>query len=418
MNPLLISTFDIFGGAARAAYRLHEGLRQAGVDSRMLVQEKKTDDFAVIGPQTKSDYLLSRIRANFDAVPLCLYPGRRKSLFSSAVWPDALTARVTALNPDVVHLHWVSYGFLRIETLAAIDAPIVWTLHDMWPFTGGCHYSDGCDRYLVGCGCCPLLSSSGPHDLSRWNFSRKVRCWDAIQMTVVAPSRWLGECAKKSLLFKNKDIEVIPNGVDLTRFRSRDKGFCRDILSLPKGKKIILTGAMDGSSDRRKGFDLLQTALCRLKQSSPDAELVIMGASRPSVVPDFGLPVHYLGMLHDEITLSLAYGAADLFVAPSREENLSNMVLEAIACGLPCVAFAVGGMPDLIEHGGNGFLAAALEPVDFSDAVARVLKDDLLRNEMSCLSREKAERQFESSLVAGRHARLYDEVSRRRQPLE
>jgi glycosyltransferase involved in cell wall biosynthesis len=405
-----VSTFDTQGGAARASYRLHQGLIKYGVDSRMLVQEKLSDDYTVVGPETKIAYLLARFRANFDAVPLYLYPKRRKTFFSSAILPDTLKGEITTLNPDIVHLHWVSYGFLRIETLAAIRRPIVWTLHDMWPFTGGCHYSEGCDHYLTGCGCCPLLSSTKRHDLSRLNWNRKSSKWPLLPMTIVSPSRWLADCARKSPLFKNSNMEVIPNGIDLTRFSPRDKRLCRDILFLPQSKKIILCGGINCKNDKRKGFDLLLPALLHLKGTISDVELVIIGESKPATVPDVGFPVNYLGILNDEISLALAYGAADVFVAPSREENLSNMVLEAISSGLPCVAFDIGGMPDLIEHGFNGFLISPFDVADLASGMARILTDDSLQSEMSRHSREKSEREFAIELVASRYGRLYEEV--------
>lgn len=410
MKPLIVSTFDIQGGAARAAYRLHHGLRKCDVNSRMLVQEKSSDDYTVHGPETKGAYLLARLRANFDAVPLYFYSGRHTTFFSSAILPDTSKEEINRLNPDVVHLHWVSYGFMRIETLAAISRPIVWTLHDMWPFTGGCHYSEGCDRYLNGCGCCPSLASTKHRDLSRWNWKRKANKWASLPMTIVTPSRWLGECAKNSSLFKAFNMEVIPNGIDLTRFLPREKELCRDILSLPQGKKIILTGGVDYKSDKRKGFDLLLSAVHQLKDTVPNVELVIIGMSRPETVPDFGMPVHYLGRLNDDISLSIAYGAADIFVAPSREENLSNMVLEAIACGIPCVAFAIGGMPDMIESGINGFLSSPFDTADLAAGMTRILKDDLLQRGMGQYSRKKAELDFAMDSVAGRYASLYEKV--------
>lgn len=410
MKLLIVNTFDTQGGAARAAYRLHQGLINHGVDSRMLVQEKSTDDFTVLGPTSKCAYLFSRLRANFDVVPLYLYPGRHTSLFSSAILPDTIKEEINTLSPEVVHLHWVSYGFMRIETLAAIRRPMVWTLHDMWPFTGGCHYSEGCDHYLQGCGCCPLLGSTNHFDLSRWNWNRKADKWLVLPMTIVTPSRWLAERARKSLLFRDAIIEVIPNGNDLTRFKPRDKSLCRDILSLPQGKKIILSGGIDCKSNGRKGFDLLLSALHILKETVLDVELVIVGAAEPEITVDFGIPTHYLGMLSDEITLSLVYSAADVFVAPSREENLSNMVLESISCGLPCVAFDIGGMPDMIEHRISGFLAPPFDTADLATGIALILKNDALRSDMSHRSREKAEREFAIELVASRYDQLYEEA--------
>ena len=407
MKPLLVSTFDIQGGAARAAYRLHAGLRQSGVDSRMLVQEKISDDYTVRGPESKSAYLFARIRANFDKVPLSFYPKHHTTFFSSAILPDTLKNEITALNPDVVHLHWVSYGFMRIETLAAIKCPIVWTLHDMWPFTGGCHYSEGCERYMSGCGCCPQLFSEKQHDLSRWNLNRKSKKWSTLPITIVSPSRWLGECASNSSLFSNMEIEVIPNGIDIERFSPHNKNMCRDILFLPQGKKIILTGAVDFKVDGRKGFDLLFSALRHQKEVIPDVELAIIGMTKPETDLDFGMSVHYLGHLNDEASLAIAYGAADIFVAPSREENLSNMVLEAISCGLPCVAFNIGGMPDMIEHGINGFLASPFDTEEFALGLSLILKDDSLRSEMSHRSREKVEHEFAIKFVASRYMQLY-----------
>lgn len=410
MKPLLVSTFDIQGGAARAAYRLHAGLRQSGVDSRMLVQEKASDDYTVRGPESKGAYLLSRIRANFDRVPLYLYPKHHTAFFSSALLPDILKNEINVMDPDIVHLHWVSYGFMRIETLAAIRRPIVWTLHDMWPFTGGCHYSEGCERYMNSCGCCPQLSSEKQYDLSRWNVNRKVNKWSALPITIVTPSRWLGECARKSSLFSNMEIEIIPNGIDVKRFSPHNKNICRDILSLPHGKKIILSGAVDYKVDGRKGFDLLHSALRHLKDAVADVELAIIGMTKPEIDHDFGMPVHYLGCLNDEVSLAVAYGAADVFVAPSREENLSNMVLEAISCGLPCVAFNVGGMPDMIEHGLNGFLTPVFDTEEFGKGVVRILGDVSLRSVMSCCSRQKAEINFAVQSVSSRYRQLYERL--------
>lgn len=410
MKPLLVSTFDIQGGAARAAYRLHTGLRQFGVDSRMLVQEKASDDYTVHGPESKGAYLLARIRANFDRIPLSFYPKHHTTFFSSAILPDTLKSGINFLNPDVVHLHWVSYGFMRIETLAAIRRPIVWTLHDMWPFTGGCHYSEGCERYMNGCGCCPQLFSEKRHDLSRWNLNRKSDKWSPLPMTIVTPSHWLGECARKSSLFSNMGIVVIPNGIDIERFSPRNKNMCRDILRFPHDKKIILTGAIDYKVDGRKGFDLLLSALRHQKEVVPDVELAIIGMTKPETDPDFRMPVHYLGRLNDETSLAIAYGAADVFVAPSREENLSNMVLESISCGLPCVAFNIGGMPDMIEHGINGFLATAFDTEELALGLSLILRDDLLQSEMSHRSRKKVEHEFAIDLVSKKYVKLYEKV--------
>jgi glycosyltransferase involved in cell wall biosynthesis len=412
LKPLIISTFDTFGGAARAAYRLHHGLRKCDVDSCMLVQDKSSDNFTVRGPETKGAYLLARIRANFDAVPLWLYPRRQTTFFSSAILPDTLKGEIALLDPDVIHLHWVSYGFMRIESLAAIRRPIIWTLHDSWAFTGGCHLPHDCLNYHEKCGFCPVLGSKRQNDLSRWVWRRKEHIFRKLNLTIVTPSHWLAECARASSLLHGFRIEVIPNGLDLKRFTPIDKTFARQILDLPLNKKIILFGAIRSTSDKNKGFHLLKSALYNLVEQGLDkkVELVVFGSSEPVNAPDFGLKTHYLGFLHDDISMELLYSAADLLVVPSIQENLPYTIMEAMACGTPSVAFNVGGMPDMIEHGFNGFLISPVDTADLAAGMARILTDDSLQSEMSRHSRLKAEREFAIELVASRYGRLYEEV--------
>lgn len=410
MNPLLLSTFDTCGGAARAAYRLHHGLRTIGIDSRMLVQEKHSDDWTVTGSGTKWAYLLGRLRANFDFLPLIPYKNRRKGIFSTSVLPDNIQKTVQVINPDILHLHWVSYGFLKVETLSRLKKPIVWTLHDMWPFTGGCHYSGCCCRYEEACGRCPQLCSDNQRDLSHWNLRRKEQNCKNLPLTIVAPSNWLADCARRSSIFKGLNIEVIPNGIDIKRFAPRDKRICREMLGLPHDVHLILTGAIDWKSDERKGFQyLLETTRC-LKSK---AELVIIGGGEPAVPLNYGIPVHYLGQLDDEVSLSVVYNAVDLFVSTSIEENLSNMLVEALACAVPCVSFRIGGMPDLIDDEITGFLATLADIVSLAEKIDLILADDNLRRAMSCAAREKAEREFEVSRIAGRYERVYLDVLRR-----
>jgi len=212
MNVLLLNTSDITGGAARAAYRLHQGLQSIGINSQMLVQDKSSNDKTVAAPKTNLSESIAKTRITFDALPLKLYPQRRDAIFSPQWLPDTVIHRVTQLNPDVINLHWINSGYLQIETVAKLKRPIVWTLHDMWAFTGGCHYSQDCDRYTASCGTCPQLHSSKDWDLSRWVWQRKAKAWINLNSTVVAPSSWLAKCASSSSLFKDLRVEVIPNG--------------------------------------------------------------------------------------------------------------------------------------------------------------------------------------------------------------
>ncbi|OUC13633.1 MAG: glycosyl transferase [Alkalinema sp. CACIAM 70d] len=413
MKPLLLSTYDITGGAARAAYRLHQGLREIGLDSQMLVQNKASDDRTVIAPRSKLQKTIAFLRPGIDGLPLSFYRKRQIDRYSPAWLPEPLTQQIAALQPDIVNLHWVGSGFLRLETLRKLRLPIVWTMHDMWAFTGGCHYSDGCDRYEQTCGACPKLSSSKKRDLSYWIWQRKQRAWQQLSLTVVTPSRWLAQCAAQSSLLKHSRIEIIPYGLDLQRYRpydrDDDRAIVRQILNLPLDVPLILFGAADATRDRRKGFHVLQAALQSLSQQSwpQRPELVIFGASRPEVPPDLGFPTHYLGTLGDEISLSLAYAAADVFVAPSLEDNLPNTVLEALACGTPCVAFKIGGMPDMIIPGETGYLAQPYRVQDLAQGIRWVLMTD---QPLRPQARAQAEKSFALTQQAQRYQKLFQEL--------
>ncbi|WP_287293429.1 glycosyltransferase family 4 protein [Moorena sp. SIO2C4] len=352
MKTLIVSSFDISGGAARAAYRLHQGLQSINLDSQILVQEKFSHDQTVIGPTIKLKEGLARMRWTFGALPQKLYPQREDTTFTTQWLPDAVVPKVARLQPDIINLHWICAGYVQIETIAKLKRPIVWTLHDMWPFTGGCHYNHDCDRYTASCGACPQLHSSKDWDLSRWVWQRKAKAWRNLDLTVVALSSWLAKCASASSLFQDLRIELIPNGIDTQKYRPIHQQVARELLSLPQDKQLILFGAVNATSDKRKGFELLQPALQELSQSGwrDQLELVIFGDSQPDNPPEFGFKTHYLGTLSDDLSLALVYAAADVFVAPSLQDNLPNTVMEAIACGTPCVAFNIGGMPDLIDR--------------------------------------------------------------------
>lgn len=414
MNVQLISTFDReYGGAARAAYRLHQGFRNIGVTSQLLVQSKDIKDNTVVAPLTNLGKAIGKLKPHLDVLPLKAYPNRAESAFSLEWLPDNVPARSAQLDSDIINLHWINLGYLQIESLAKFKKPIVWTIHDMWAFTGGCYYTGGCDLYTQSCGACPQLASQKRQDLSRWVWQRKAKAWKNINLTIVTPSRWLAGCAQKSSLFQDLRIEVIPNGLDIQVYKPFDKKLARQLLNLPLNKKLILFGAVTGTSDKRKGFHLLLAAIQKLNQytSKEDIELVIFGTSQPSEPPDFGLKTYYLGALSDDIALSLVYSSADVFVAPSVEDNLPNTIVESLACGTPCVGFKIGGIPDIIDHGENGYLAQPAEPEDLAVGIAWVI--DNSSSDSSKLheqAREKVEREFNLETQALRYLSLFTEI--------
>jgi glycosyltransferase involved in cell wall biosynthesis len=413
LNPLLLNTSDISGGAARAVYRLHTGLKRIGVNSQMLVGRKITGDRSVIGPLSKWARGLALICPYIDALPLLLYRRKTTAIFSPAVLPDNLSSKVYALDPDLIHLHWIAGGFLRIETLHKFRKPVIWTLHDMWAFTGGCHYDEGCERYRNECGVCPQLDSKRLYDLSRFVWRRKKKAWQDLEITIVTPSKWLAGCVKSSSLLQDHRTVVIPNGLDTECFKPIDKKTARNILSLPSDKKLVLSGSIDAFSDKRKGMHYLEPALKKLQDYGlhEKAELVIFGSSEPAIPPDFALRTRYMGNLYDDVTLSLLYAAADVFVSTSTQDNLPNAIIEAFACGTPAVAFNVGGIPDIIEHKADGYLSKALDPDDIAEGIKWVLESPERCNQLGIAARRKAVQEYDIKIQARRYADLYKEVT-------
>jgi Glycosyltransferase len=411
MKILIVNTYDIVGGAARAAYRLHRSLLSAGIDSKILVQTKKSDDCTVIPVYgiNKIGKFISLIRPTLDQIPLKFYKNRIKTPFSPAWFPfSKVVEKINEINPDIVHLHWISGGMIKIEDLAKINKPIVWTLHDNWAFTGGCHIKWNCEKYTDFCGACPVLGSDKEYDLSKKGWIRKNKVFKKINMVIVSPSKWLYDCSKKSSLLKDKRHKVIPNPIDVNLFKPVDKSISRKIWNLPQDKKLIAFGAVSATNDINKGFKELSEALYKIADKK-NIELVVFGSSEPKNPPNFGFKTHYLGYLHDDISLTILYNAVDVMIVPSLQENLANTIMESLACGTPVVAFNVGGNSDMIEHLKNGYLAKPFDTDDLRNGIEWVLNtpnyDELCKN-----AREKVLREFDSKIVAKRYIELYEEV--------
>jgi len=411
MKILIVNTSDIQGGAARAAYRLHKALLGSGVDSQMLVQGKSSDDYTVIGPTTKVQKAMAKLRPTLDSLPVRWYKNRTKTLFSPSWFGfSGIVDKINEMNPDIVHLQWISGGMMRVEEIARIKAPIVWTLHDMWAFTGGCHYDEECGRYKETCGNCKVLGSDKQTDLSTKIFNRKQKAFAVKKdMTIVGLSNWLNECSKSSTLLKDKNHINLPNPIDTNTFKPFDKERARELWSLPKDKKLVLFGAIGATSDPRKGFKELSDAMGKL--TSKEMEFVVFGSSQPQNAPDFGFKTHYLGSLTDDVSLVTLYNAVDVMVVPSLQENLSNAIMESLACATPVVGFDIGGNSDMIEHKINGYLAKPYESKDLASGIEWVLNapnyDELCKN-----AREKVVREFDSRVVAKKYIELYKEILR------
>ncbi len=402
-----VNAFDASGGAARSAYRLHRGLAALGVDSAMVVRRKATDDPAV----HLASPVGASVRAVLDQELHRLFRRRPRSFFTTAVLPDRTAPAVARLAPDVVNRHWVGEGFLRPESVARLPRPVVWTLHDAWAFTGGCHVTGACERFVDGCGACEVLGSTRERDLSRWVLGRKRRAWSDVALTIVAPSRWMAERARRSALLAGRRVEVIPNGVDTSVFRPLAQGAARELLRLPPDGRLVLFLAMDGVSDPNKGFHLLREALGH--GAPAGAGLLVAGASSIPAEAAPAVPTHALGRLQDDVSLALAYASADVVVVPSIQENLPNTALEALACGRPVVAFRVGGLPDLVEDGVNGALVDPFDTAGLARALAWTLEDAARWRALCEAARARAERDHGTALQARRYLALYEDLTGR-----
>ncbi|PKF63060.1 glycosyl transferase family 1 [Psychromonas sp. psych-6C06] len=409
MKVLIVNTSDIQGGAARAAYRLHQSLLSENVDSQMLVQDKSSDDWTVVAKPGKINKGIAKIRPTIDGIPVLFYKNRVKTLFSpSALGFSGIVDEINNMNPDVVHLHWIAGGMIRVEDLAKIKAPIIWSLHDNWAFTGGCHIMWNCKRYKTNCGNCPILKSNKENDLSRKVWNRKKRAFSNISnMTIVGLSSWLNECSKNSSLLKDYKHINLPNPINTETFKPFDKNKARELWSLPANGYLVLFGANNATGDINKGFKELSEALNKL--TNQNIELVVFGSSEPKKSQNFGFKTHYLGHLHDDVSLVTLYSAVDVMVVPSLQENLSNAIMESLACSTPVVAFDIGGNADLIEHKNNGYLAQPFDSADLAKGIEWVLEHDEY-DELCINARNKVLKSFDSSVVARKYINLYESI--------
>lgn len=412
---------DDGGGAAKAAYRLHTAFQQEGHTSKLYVLRKQSSDSTVIDTGTHARFgklgLACELSPRIDLLPQkAIYPNT--DTFWSPGWYGAVD--VTNLpgvrEADVIILYWVTRGLLgirQIGKLLEMGKPVIWRLSDMWPFTGGCHYSQECDHYIRNCGACPQLDSKRSSDLSSWLHTYKRRHWMKGSLTIACPSHWMAEKAQQSALFSNRPVKIVPTGVDCDRFLPLPKSFARTVLQLPLDKPLILYGATSAISDPRKGGDLIARAYNEVFQTNEQKpELVIYGSSsRPPQIP-VTVPVHSLGVIRDEKLLPLVYSACDLFVAPSREENLANSVLEAMACGLPILAMNVGGMPDAVSDGINGRLINPKNPETLAIALNELVSDQQIRRRMADISRQIALNKFSLIRQTQSYIRLMREMLR------
>ena len=407
MKILHIVAGDLTGGAARGAYWLHLGLRELAIDSKIVINGRETfgDKNVMSIVENTQSKILNRIRSQLDVLPTLFYQNRQKVIFSTGFVGFDFTKTREYEEADIIHLHWINNGFVNIKHLSKISKPIVWTMRDMWPMTGGCHYSMRCERYKTGCGKCAQLNSSLRYDLSKMVLNRKARSIPK-NTIFVGISDWLSEKARESYLLSSFDVRTIHNCINTKDFFPIDKQVARMILGIDTDKKIILAGAQS-INDFYKGFDKFIEAIQRLDENK--YYLCFFGKLNTKLVDRSGFEYKDFGFLHDSVLLRLLYSAADVFVAPSLMDAFGKTLAESMACGTPVVCFDATGPKDIVDHQVNGYKAVPFDSSDLANGIDWVFQSpDYLT--LSKNAREKVLRCFDSRVVAKQYVKLYESV--------
>ena len=403
MNILHINQSDIIGGAAIAGYRLHEGLLAQNINSRLLVGLRKnsSDRVAVIPQKQWIENQIYRFswRLGFHHV-------HAVSTFDISKHPFYQEADIINFH----NLHTGYFNYLAIPSLTA-KKPGVFTLHDMWSFTGHCSYSYDCDRWKIGCGKCPYPDIHPSINMDNTRIEWKLKNWvySHSNLTIVTPSNWLAEQAKKSML-NRLPIHTIPYGIDTEAYQPIDKQKCQTELGIPKGKKVLFFVAAS-LKDSRKGGDLLGKALQNLPTSlKAETMLMVIGDNGEDISQELGIETLNLGYVTSDRLKSIAYSAADLFIFPTRADNLPLVLQESMACGTPMVSFKIGGVPELVRPGITGYLAEPENVKDFSNGIMELMEDEKLRDRMGEHCRAIALKEYNLELQANRYIELYRQL--------
>ncbi len=417
MKVLHINKSDRVGGAAVAAVRLLEALRKNGTDARMLVLNAEGEHSGV-EPVVKSgvDRFFQYLKFLGEVLSFIPFEKNRQNRFSfsRACFGFDISRHPLVREADVLHLHWINQGFFSLTDLRKLiqtGKPIVWTLHDTWAFTGGCHYPGSCGGFTSTCGQCPLIKSPGPNDISARQHAKKERIYENAAVTFVGCSKWMQEMAEKSSLLRkdlNHSAKQVFNPIDTNLFQPASRATIRKELGLPGDKKLLLFGAAN-VTDPRKGTHLLQKALKGLFSRDPSLrdhlELVAFGKNVNLLAEKSLFKLHSFDVVSGEQAMAKLYQACDMFVLPSMQDNLPNTVVESLACGTPVVAFDIGGVPEMITHQQSGFLASPGKVNDLAQGIRFTM-------EHSAQLGENARKFAEIHFAPGAIARQYEEIYR------
>jgi len=426
MKVLFVNTSDMSGGAAKAATRIRIGVESLGVSTQMFVKEKRSNDRHVVElkdfiPQNCAfkffDWCTKKVKNKWQHHKWRPYKNREE-YFMSDLRSMSIHGALHKLDYDVLHLHWINLRFLDINELVKIHKPIVWTLHDSWPFCGVCHYFLDCSQYKTHCGNCPLLRSSKEKDLAYEVFEKKKKAYKGLDLHIVSPSQWLADCARQSALLSQFPVTVISNCLDTeifspkTKIEAVSRWFPTDEKSLRK--TYILYGAVHAETDKIKGFSYLLSVFQLLEKQydCSNLELLVFGTDKPINTFDdiSSIPVRYLGFIDNDNELSLLYSLADVMVVPSISEVFGQTASEAMSCGTPVVAFKCTGIQYVVDET-CGYLAEPYSTEDMAKGIVWCIENNK-NGELSKNARQKALDNYSLEKVCQQYLSLYCSISK------
>lgn len=413
-----INTYDGNGGAGRACLRLNNALLAENIDSKVIVHYKFGKNAAILSfnlNAVQKAYTAAMIIFERILAKRLLKPAKRTP-FSFTWFGRSVINHPDVKAADVIHLHWVNHSFLNPQHLAELqklNKPIVWTFHDSNAFTGGCHVRYTCDHFVRQCGHCPLLKKAGPDDASHKIWQQKHDAYRQLNFNVIAPSAWMLASVLRSSLMHDKPALQIPNTLETAIFKPANRVEAKRQLGLPEDKFIFLTGFMPSRKDLHKGTSYLLESLELLKErlglNADQVELVVFGNRNAKDVPDFSFQTSFLGTINDDAKLAMCYAAADAFLIPSLEDNLPYTVMESLSCGTPVVAFTTGGIPDMVTHELNGYLAEYRSSASFADGMEWAI-NHADKPALQQQARQAVMDKYAEPVIAQKHIQLYNQL--------
>lgn len=417
MKVIHLNTYEGNGGAGRACLRLNNALNAEGISSKVMVyfqfkESTKTETFSR-SPFQKAKAIFNILAERYLSK---MVSKAVKTPFSIQWFGRSVINHPAVKEADIIHLHWINHGFLSPKFLAQIDElekPVVWTFHDSNAFTGGCHVRYECENYHKECGDCPVLRISGKNDLSHKNWLRKKKAYSELNCHIIAPSHWMADSVKLSSLMGFRAVTVIPNTIETNVFKPYVKAEAKKVLKINPDKFVMMSGFMPSKNDKHKGTSYLLDALTDLATRpgivKENIELVIFGNKPNAEMPEFPFHTTFLGSINNDEHLAKCYSAADVFIAPSLEDNLPNTVMESLACATPVVAFKTGGIPDMVKHLENGYLAEYKSSEDLATGIEWLYHDENAPD-IQKEARRTILNEFSETVIAEKHLLLYQSL--------